>query len=189
MPISKWEERYRAGEGLDKPSEPLLVSLVEQLKPGRALDLACGAGRNALHLARAGWRVTAVDSSRAAMSLPERSAQELGLQVDTRVADLESGEFELEQSGFDLICNFLYLQRNLFPQIRAAVKPGGHVIAIVAMFDDDPDVRPMNPEFLLNPGELAGFFDGWEIIHSREGKPLGGTGRRMAELIARLPRA
>jgi len=61
--MADWDERYRKGE--HAPAEPhqLLTQAVDVLLPGRALDLACGAGRHALYLARRGWHVTAVDSS------------------------------------------------------------------------------------------------------------------------------
>ena len=79
-----------------------------------------------------------------------------------------------------------YLQRDLFPFIRAGVRIGGAVIAIIAMFDSDPNVRPMNPAYLVNPGELRAQFQGWELVHDFEGKPAGNARRRMrAEIIAR----
>ena len=62
------------------------------------------------------------------------------------------------------------------------------VIAIIAMADPDARVKPMNPAFLLNVGELRAEFAGWELIHDFEGKPLGNVSRRMtAEIVARKP--
>ena len=56
-----WNDRYATGEAPDKPPEALVVKAAETRRPGKALDLACGLGRNALYLAANGWQVTAVD--------------------------------------------------------------------------------------------------------------------------------
>ena len=62
-----WDEHYAQAEALDFTPSPFLVEVADQLAPGRALDLACGHGRNALYLAKLGWNVSAVDASRAAV--------------------------------------------------------------------------------------------------------------------------
>src|SRR5689334_10503914 len=110
-----WELSYSKASNLASDPEALLVLVPELPAPGRALDLACGAGRNAIYLARLGWRVTAVDSSPAAIARLRERAE--GLPVESRVADLERGEFPIEPHGYDLICDFYYLQRSLFPEI------------------------------------------------------------------------
>ena len=196
--MADWDERYRRGEhATDEPSR-LLVRAVEMFESnfgaGRlggltALDLACGAGRHAIFLAGRGMSVTAVDASRVGVELTLSRARGRGLEVDARVADLERGEFKIEEDTYDLVCNFYYLQRDLFPQLRAALKPGGLLVAAIHMVDEHPEVKPMNPDFLLRPGELRAAFDGLEIIHYREttghDPDAGEHTRRSAELIAR----
>ncbi len=165
---------------------PLLVRAASRLKPGRALDLACGVGRHAIFLAERGWQVTAVDASRVGIELARVAARERGVEVDWRVIDLERGSFEIEAEAYDLIGVFYYLQRDLFPQIRAGVVRGGLVIAAIHMVDESPDIKQMNPDFLLEPGELRAEFHGWEILHDYEGTPTeGGHQRRTAEIVAR----
>jgi SAM-dependent methyltransferase len=68
MHAAEWDARY-AGKNLVWEAEPnrWVVEVCAGLPPGRALDLACGEGRNALWLARQGWRVTGVDFSRVAL--------------------------------------------------------------------------------------------------------------------------
>ena len=179
----KWAKRHRESEARDLPNE-LVVRFASQLKAGRVLDLACGAGRHALYLAELGWQVTAVDSSKVALEILSQVASEKGLQVDVGVANLETGEFVIELEAYDLIVNCCYLQRDLFPAIKAGVKIGGCVLAVIAMVDDDPQVKPMNPDFLLQTGELRAQFDGWDLLHDFEGKPVTGH-RTMAEIVAR----
>ena len=183
-----WDERYRRGEHLSDSPAPLIAKAVEKIHPGRALDLACGAGRHALFLAERVWRVTAVDASRVAIETVQKQARQRGLNVDARVVDLEKHEFEIQPQSFDLICDCYYLQRDLFPAIRDGVRPGGIVIAIIHIGDDSSDVKPMNPDFLLQPGELRRFFAGWEIEHEFEGKPADAPHQRaVAEIVARRP--
>lgn len=184
--MADWDERYSRGEHIITEPLPLLVHIAEGLTPGRALDLACGPGRHAIFLAERGWQVTAVDSSRVGIELLRKSARERGVEVDARVADLERGEFEIAPEAYDLIGVFYYLQRDLFPQIRAGVRPGGTVIAAIHMVDQDPEAHPVNEDYLLRPGELRAQFDGWEIMHDYEGPSTeGGHNRRTAELVAR----
>jgi hypothetical protein len=116
----------------------------------------------------------------------EQRAAALNLHIDSRTADLEKGEFTLDPAHYDLICDFYYLQRGLFAPIRSGVLCGGLVIATIHTLDHDPEAKPMNPDFLLRPGELLHEFRGWEILHYREGKPEETEHRRaVAELVAR----
>lgn len=184
--MADWDERYTRGEHIIIEPMPLLARIIETLAPGRALDLACGPGRHAIFLAERGWRVTAVDASRVGIELLKKNARERGVELDARVADLERNEFEIEREAYDLIGVFYYLERDLFPQIRAGVPVGGTVIAAIHMVDDAPDAHPMNEDYLLQPGELRAEFRGWEIMHDYEGGSTeGGHRRRTAEIVAR----
>jgi SAM-dependent methyltransferase len=190
--MADWDERYGRGDYATLEPSPLLARAVELCDGGgarRALDLACGAGRHALFLAARGFGVTAVDASRVGVELLRERARERGLAVDARVADLERGEFHIEPGAYDLVCDFYYLQRDLFPALRAGVRPGGLFVAAIHLSDEDPRARPMNPDFLLEPGELRAEFDGWEILHDHETSghdtDAGQHTRRSAELIAR----
>jgi tellurite methyltransferase len=186
--VADWNERYSRREQIIIEPMPFLVRAVDKLKPGRALDLACGTGRHAIFLAERGWQVTAVDASHVGIELAKAAARERSVEVDWRVADLESGRFEIEVEAYDLIGIFYFLQRDLFPQIRAGVTAGGIFIAAIHMVDEAPDVKPMSQQFLLQPGELRAEFRGWEILHDYEGTPTeSGHRRRSAEIVARKP--
>ena len=148
---------------------PLLVETARTLKPGRALDLACGKGRNSIWLAEHGWKVTAVD--RSPIVIPG---------VDTRVADLEKHEFPIGEAVWDLIVVSLYLQRDLFEPIQRGLKPGGVALVIVLLMEPGHE-RSL---FRAQPGELAKYFEGWEISHYYEGK-ASDHHRAVAEIVAR----
>ena len=162
--------------------DPLLIQAAESLPPGRALDVACGPGRHSLYLASLGWHVTAVDSSTVAIALLRD--QSTGLPIDARLADLEKNEFCIAPDTYQMICDFHYLQRDLFPQIRAGVHPGGVFVGAIHLMQEDCDATPRNPAFLLQPGELRSFFDGWKVLFYSEGTESE-RARRRARIIAR----
>ncbi len=146
MEIRDWNKRYRQrerpAEDLDSAPTPLLVETAAAMAPGKALDLACGAGRNALWLAEHGWEVTAVDGADAAVEILRTRASERGLKINAVVADLEKGEFEIEPSRWDLVAMCYYLQRNLFEPAKRGVAPGGILISIVHMTEPGEQERP-----------------------------------------------
>ncbi|MCU1340003.1 MAG: Methyltransferase type 12 [Bryobacterales bacterium] len=180
MDICGWDERYRSEGAKDATPTPLLAETAAKLKPARALDLACGTGRNAVWLAEHGWNVTAVDGAPAAIdTLRERCPA-----IDARIADLEKHEFVIEESAWDLIADCYYLQRDLFEPIKRGLKPGGVAVVIVHL------VEPRHEEsrFSVQPGELAKYFEGWQILHSYEGKPKDPEHKRaVAQIVARKP--
>lgn len=189
--MADWDERYSRGDHATLEPNALLVRVAENLRPGRALDLACGAGRHALFLARGGWQVVAVDASRVGIELTRERAREMRVEVDARRADLERKEFEIEREAYDLIAVFYYLQRNLWPEIRAGLRQGGTLIAAIHLVDEAPDGESGNPNFLLQPGELRAEFEDWEIEHYHEtqwtDEDAGEHHRRTAEIVARKP--
>jgi SAM-dependent methyltransferase len=177
-----WDQHYSDSANIHFAADPLLIQAAEMLAPGRALDLACGPGRHAIYLARLGWHVTAVDSSAVAIGLLR--AQSAGLAIDPRLGDLARGEFNILPNTYRLICDFHYLQRDLFPHIREGVHPGGVFAGAIHLVQEGCTATPCNPDYLLHPGELRGIFDGWKVLfYSEGGEP--GRSRRSARIIAR----
>jgi tellurite methyltransferase len=188
MEVRDWDKRYRlrehAASDLEAGPTPLLIETAASLKPGRALDLACGAGRNGLWLAQQGWEVTAVDGAETAIEFLRSRASNQGLKIAAVVADLEKDEFNIEPSRWDLILKLYYLQRELFEPAKRGVAPGGILISIVHLNEPGEGDGP----FRLRPGQLEKYFNGWEILHLREGKANDPAHRRaVAEIVARRP--
>ena len=184
-----WNERYRRGEHVSHDPLRLLVEkeeLVAQAAGGRgqALDLACGTGRHALFLAHHGWRVVAVDASAVAIEILQKESG--GLPVDARVADLEDESYTIAADSHDLILDCCYLHRPLFAGIRSGSRRGGVFLAVIPLISRNPAVPPMNPDYLLEPGELEAEFSGWKILHLDEGA-LRENQRPMVEMIAQRP--
>jgi tellurite methyltransferase len=180
-----WDERYASGKYSSASPHKLLISLVKDLKPGKALDLACGAGRHAVFLAENGWRVTAVDNSPVGIEIAGRRAKEKAVEIDFVIADLEKGEFRPEESAYDLICDFYYLQRELFAVMKRSLKPGGIVVSTIHIYGEGEK----KGRFLLREGELREFFGDFEILHYHETSlrdpDAGEHHRRTAEIIAK----
>lgn len=157
----RWDDRYASEEPLDRPPEELVIAFSGAGPAGVALDLACGLGRHSLYLASHGWSVTAVDSSVVALNiLSERAAE--GLPVTVVHADLEAGGFPIEPDSWDLIVDCCYLQRSLFPFIRAGLKPGGRFIGVFPM-------SGINLAYRMRPGEGRELFGDWNLLHYAEG--------------------
>lgn len=189
MDIAGWNKRYetreRPAEDFTAAPTQVLISTAEKLNPGTALDLACGAGRNALWLAGHGWRVTAVDGAERAIETLRERAAAAALNIDARTADLTRGEFEIGTSTWDLIAICYYLQRDLFELAKRGLVEGGVLVSIVHI--TEPGEEPTGHR--LKPGELVRYFAGWEILHSYEGTPYDSAHRRsVAEIVARRPR-
>ncbi len=171
-----WDERYQdPNRNLGKGPSALLTTYAPATRPGmRALELACGLGRNALWLAAQGYTVDAVDISitalrkaRAEMRQRGSAARSLDAhnagRVNFIVADLD--HFPLPHYAYDLIVVFRFLDRALFPAIRDRVRPGGLVIyqTLNARFlQKRPETRRGH---VLQLGELPGFFPGWDVLH------------------------
>lgn len=186
MEVRDWDKRYRlrehAASDLEAGPTPLLAETAAALAPGKALDLASGAGRNALWLAEHGWDVTAVDGAQHAIEILRSRAVERDLKITAVVADLEKAEFEIEPSRWDLVAMCYYLQRNLFEPAKHGVAPGGILISIVHINEPGEADGP----YRLRPGEHERYFAGWEILHLREGKANDPAHRRaVSEIVAR----
>lgn len=183
-----WDNRYRlkerAGEDFQIEPTKLVAQTARRLQAGKALDLACGTGRNALWLAQKGWDVTAVDGAGTALEILQERARKENVNVKTVIADLQRGEYIIAPSYWDLITICYYLQRDLIEPAQNGIRPGGLLLIIVHTTEGDE--QPTGS--CLRPGELAQYFTNWEILHNYEGKPDDPAHRRaVAEIVARRP--
>ena len=187
MDIRGWDERHRQRsrerEECNATPTQLVVKTAKRLQPGRALDLACGTGHDALWLASEGWRVTAVDGSVAAIQTLQAEAQRRQVAIETQVVDLEAG-YHIAEGRWDLIVIAYYLQRTLLEQAKRGVAPGGVLMVIVHITEHGEEPTASR----LSPGELARYFEGWTIEHAYEGKPHDSAHKRqVSEIVARRP--
>ncbi len=182
----RWDRRFNESPfALGREPNSFLRKNIAVLTKGRALDIAAGEGRNAVFLAKHGFDVDAVDISAVGLKKARRIAREAGVKVRTIRADLDTYRFP--QEGYDLIANFYFLKRRLFPRIRKALKKGGKVIFETYTLDhrEIATEGPKQRKFFLKSNELLRVFSGFRILFYREGIFREGRKRKaIASLIA-----
>ena len=194
LPVSdadrdKWDERYRLGAYEDRTHPSAwLERWVPDVTVGRALDVPCGAGRNALYLASRGFSVTGIDISDVALARAEATARARGLSAEWVRRDLDNGH---GMTGtFELIVVIHYVDVDLLRDLADRLAPGGHLIAELHLETDRPVAGPQDPAFRVAPGALrdaAGHLDllGYseDIAEDPDGRTVA-----LARLAARQPR-
>jgi SAM-dependent methyltransferase len=173
---------------------PFLIEALEFMRtrgtfpPGEnnlALDVAAGSGRDAVYLAMNGFAVEAVDRLPDALERAADLAARSGVRIATTCRDLER-EPALGEARYALVTVVRYLQRTLFPALRAAIAPSGHIV--YETFHErnrETGKRPARHEHLLHTGELAKVFDGFELLIARDA--VERDGRFFSQLLARKP--
>lgn len=179
----KWNEKYADGAYSTRSSG--IVQQFYKLAPkGRALDIAAGAGRNAIFLADKGFKVDAVDISDVAIE--KLSGRHPNLQPIC--ADLD--DYVIPVNRYSLIVNIRFLNRRIFPHIREGLVPGG--ILIFETYLEDPRATTLDPvcrDYLLRGNELLHCFLALKILYYREAtRRIKGSLRPTAALVAEKTR-
>jgi tellurite methyltransferase len=165
----RWDQRYTSpGDSLKQGPHALLARYAPPYCPGiRALELACGLGRDALWLAAQGYRVDAFDISVAALRRARARMLRRRLSgVNFVAADLD--HFPLPDRTYDLVYVFRFLDRDLFPAIRARVQAGGRVIYETLNVRRLEAAPGTSPGHMLRLGELPGYFPGWTVLDAAD---------------------
>jgi SAM-dependent methyltransferase len=161
MQREDWDARYAWVEDVWDEANRFLVAEAAELEPGRALDLACGQGRNAIWLATRGWEVTGVDFSEVAVVKALARAERDALPATFVCADLL--DYEPDAGAYDLVL-LLYLhvpestRRHVLAKAASAVIPGGTFILVghdVANMADGVG-GPGDAALLYTPEQIAG---------------------------------
>jgi SAM-dependent methyltransferase len=170
-----WDEFYRASQRVWSGNpNPQVVAEITGLAPGRALDVGCGEGADAIWLAGQGWDVVAVDISAVAL---ERAAQHVGATHQQFLGSIEWRQADLvsqppEPASFDLVSSqFMQLppdpRTRLFTALVGAVRPGGTLL-VVGHHPSDVDRgvrRPPSPELFYTADAVADLLDGrWTVV-------------------------
>jgi SAM-dependent methyltransferase len=168
-PSTRWNEFFARADLQDARWQPnaLLVEIVHEREPGRALDIGMGQGRNALYLAEHGWRVTGIDISSEGVRLTQLQARERGLQIDARVADAQKFEIGIER--WDLIvCSYIHeLALTRADDIVAALAPGG--VLVIEGFVQGDEVAALGHRDLGVPsGVLSVAFESLDVLRDEE---------------------
>jgi tellurite methyltransferase len=171
----RWNRRY--GDITDTPEPLQVLSENRHLLParGRALDLACGLGANALLLAEQGLDTHAWDISAVAIERLGEQARQAGLTIQTTVRDVIGQAPEPET--FDVIVVGHFLERSLAPALMAALRPGGLLFYQTFSRLSVDDSGPSNPAYRLAENELMQLFAPLKLRVYREEGRCGDTTR------------
>lgn len=180
----RWNDAYRRDTWYTKKPNRLLVEIAASVeKPGAALVLAMGQGRNALHLAGNGWKVTGLDISEIGVTRARAAAAERGLELDAVIADINAYDFG--EGKWDMV-TMLYAggDPDWIARAKKSLRPGGvfvfeHFLKLGGK--GGPDSKK----------KLVARFAGWEILRDEIVEDTADWGMRKAKLVrlvARKPR-
>lgn len=154
---ARWDRRYAEEAWSDTPDE-LLVERLVGVRPGRALDLACGPGRNAVHLARRGWSVLGVDLSAVGLAQAAERAAAAGVTLELVRDDVRRLRPAPASVDLVVVAN-LHLsseeRRPFFATAVAALRPGGHLFLLGHRPDSGGRPMRLGPERGYTPELLA----------------------------------
>lgn len=168
----KWDEIYRDARQNPYGAAPVLTENACLLPvSGRALDLACGLGANAVYLAEHGLDVLAVDQSAVAVECLQIYGSEHRLSIMALKQNVDSAHFP--DSGFDVIVVSRFLNRSLSDAILKALNPGGLLYYQTYTREKADNSGPMNPDFLLAENELLDLFAPLRVVYYRENGLIG----------------
>lgn len=156
-----WNQRFRHGVGFKLTANQLLIDAVKGRKPGAALDLLMGQGRNALFLARQGWRVTGVDLSDEGIRLARQAAAKDKLKLDTVEADVD--RWDLGKDRWDLV-TMIYAgdDAKLVERAKLSLRKGG--LFVLEYFHADSDASKVGAGGWKTGALAALFKDGFKIV-------------------------
>jgi tellurite methyltransferase len=188
----KWNKKHLESSEPDKPSH-IVMDFCKIAKDKRALDIACGTGRNAVYLAQQGFTVDAVDISEVGLK------KLLGKNLSIRPICADLDHFDIAPNHYDLIINIRYLNRRLFPYIKEGLVPGG--VLIFESFMDNPsdnpskdkkgsnkDHQPSCRDYLFRENELLHGFLSLKVKYYREVEiQHAGSHQWTASLVALKP--
>ena len=189
----KWDERYRAGAYAEREHPSALLAEWEARLPrGRALDVACGAGRNSLFLAATGRRVDAVDISAVALDRARDAAKARGLQVRWIEADLDDDPAALPRERYDLIVVIRYVNAKLLKPLLERLAANGVLLIEQHVESSEDVVGPKTSAFRLRRNELlrdvmSQHGPGDSVVYYHEGLVTDPDGKRaaLAQLVLR----
>jgi len=184
-----WEDRYQNGAVARAEPAAVLADNAHLLPGrGRALDLACGLGGNAVLLARAGLDTCAWDSSKAAIGKLRAYAREQDLPLAAEVRDVVAAP--PEPDAFDVIAVSRFLERDLVPALIGALRPDGVLFYQTFTRTRVSDRGPRSDRFRLADNELLRLFAPLRVVVYREEGRVGDLtrgARDEARLVAYRP--
>ena len=175
-----WSERYRAGTGFNLKPNRLLVEAVKEVKPGLALDVGMGQGRNALYLAQQGWEVTGIDLAEEGIRQAREQAQAQGLKLNALLQSWD--DYDFGKDRWDLIALIYVGARDFADKAVKALKPGG-LLVIEAFHRDAARNRSIGGGVVFETDELKKLFPSLRVLRYEEPEDTGDFGLQKVRLV------
>lgn len=178
--------------GLNPPHSEV-VEACRVIEPGKALDMGCGPGRNALYLSQLGFDVTAIDANPGAIGMLQSIVEQEGVDnVEARVYDINQANLGESYDFIACTVTLMFLDPTrveaVLADMQRCTRAGGHNLIVAAM-STDAYPCPMNFPFTLGTGQLSAAYAGWELLKYNEdlGTMHNGARLQFATLLARKP--
>lgn len=176
----KWNERHGAKSGFHAP-DTFLLQHIQRLSAGKALDLACGRGRNAFLLARHGFETMAVDIAEVGLQHLQAAAHEQNLQIRTMLLDLDEPDVLASDAPFDtIVCINFKPGKALLQIIPDLLKTGGTFLW-TSFNELQVTINAFPIEKALHPNEFVDFFQKLKLVEYK--RFVDETGHRDAYLF------
>lgn len=159
---TKWNQRYAEDSYRKTNPLKLLSDWLPRIPAGRALDVACGAGRNALLLAEAGFRVDAIDISAIGLKQLDAEARERGFSVNCIEHDLDQPY--AFATDYNLIVVLWYVNLPLIARLCACLAPGGYLVCEEHLRSEQEVIGPGNDNFRVAPGALRAAVSSLDLL-------------------------
>jgi 2-polyprenyl-3-methyl-5-hydroxy-6-metoxy-1,4-benzoquinol methylase len=167
----QWDAKYLQKSQLLRPRQASqnLQDYIRYCKGTRALDLACGAGRNSIFLAECGFEVDALDIAEIAINTLKDQAHKMNLHSKIKARQVDLDIYEIKKDSYDIIVMANFLDRAILASAINALKKEGILFVETYMISDDNEKKRSNIDNLLKEQELKNMLDdSWEVLHYNE---------------------
>ena len=173
--IERWNRILTAPKpAFNTSPNAFLVSVIKGLKPGRALDVGMGQGRNTIYLAQQGWDSWGFDPADRAVAAATEQAAKAGVTITTRIARAE--DFDWGEAQWDLIVLSYVGAREYAANVLRALRPGGMVV-IEGFHRDATKTRPIGSAVVFDTNELLTLFAPLRVVRYEDADSVGDFGQ------------
>ncbi len=179
--IERWNRILTTpGAPFNTAPNAFLVEMIKGMKPGRALDVGMGQGRNTIYLAQQGWDAVGFDPADRAVAAARDQAQKLGVKITTQVARAE--DFDWGEGRWDLIVLSYVGAREFVANVQRALRPGGMVV-VEAFHRDTTKSRPVGGAVVFDTNELPGLFSTMRVVRYEDADAIADFGLSNSRVV------
>ncbi|SHL38341.1 class I SAM-dependent methyltransferase [Haladaptatus paucihalophilus] len=186
--MTTWDERFRTGEYSSEPEpSPVLREYADETSDGRALDVACGTGRNAVFLADRGYEVDALDQSIEGLRITRANAREQDVADKINLVQTDATQFDYPEEYYDVVTVSFFRTLDRLSDIKAALKPNGLLFYQHHLRSEPPaEVGPSTDRYRFCSNELLhACLDLTVLYYEESSEQWEGKHSATVELVAR----